>query len=119
MKLYTKIAELIRIAMIQSLTEKRASGKITPKKYKVLVEAIENSQDKQIVKSTVLCEDNEKKKFWIKKAVTKKGGLHRALGVPVGKKIPAKKLPVKAGDSSKLKKQKVLAKTLKKLSKKG
>ena len=116
MKLSTKIAELVRVSMIQSLTEKRASGKITPKKYKVLVEAIENCMDRQILESTVLCEDGEKKKFWIQKAIKKPGALHAALGVPKGKKIPAKKLKVHAGDSPKLKKEKVLAKTLKKIS---
>jgi len=29
---------------------------------------------------------------WIAKATQNKGGLHRALGVPAGKKIPVKKL---------------------------
>lgn len=118
MTLTSKVAELVRVSMITSLTEKRANGKLTPDKFKVLVETIENSSDKTIIESTVLCEDKGKKKFWIKKAIKNKGGLHRALGVPENKKIPAKKLTVKAADSTKVKKQKVLAKTLKKIAKK-
>lgn len=55
-------------------------------------------------------------KKWIAKALPKssKGKLHKALGVPVGEKIPAKKL-AKAEHSSnpKIKKEAVLAKTLK------
>ena len=55
---------------------------------------------------------------WIQKAVQHPGGLHKALGVKKGEKIPAKKLAVKPGDSKKVKKMKVLAKTLKKIAKK-
>ena len=51
---------------------------------------------------------------WIRGATQNKGGLHRALGIPEGKKIPAGKLAIKPDDSPKLKKQKNLAKTLKK-----
>lgn len=53
------------------------------------------------------------KKNWIKGAVKNKGGLHRSLNVPEGKKIPAKKL-AKAEKSSnpKIRKQANLAKTL-------
>lgn len=40
-----------------------------------------------------------------------KGGLHRSLGIPMGEKIPASKLEVHSGDSTKLKRQKNLAKT--------
>jgi hypothetical protein len=118
MSLTKKVAELIRVSMISSLTEKRSDGKITPENFKSLVEGIENSSDKLILESTILSEKKGSKKFWIKKAVAKKGGLHRALGVPENKKIPAKKLTVKAADSTKVKKQKVLAKTLKKIAKK-
>jgi hypothetical protein len=52
------------------------------------------------------------KKDWIKGAVKKPGALHRALGIPEGKKIPAGKLEVKPGDSTLMKRRKNLAKTL-------
>ena len=53
---------------------------------------------------------------WIAKATKNKGGLHRSLGVPKGKKIPAKKM-AKAVKSKnpKVRKQAALAKTLGKL----
>jgi hypothetical protein len=50
---------------------------------------------------------------WIAGAIKNPGGLHKSLGVPSGKNIPAKDLEIKDSDSSKLKKQKTLAKTLK------
>lgn len=52
---------------------------------------------------------------WISKAVGKKpGALHRALGVPSGKDIPAKKLAKAMHSSSpKVRKEAQLAKTLK------
>lgn len=57
-------------------------------------------------------------KFWIQKAVGgNKGGLHRSLGVPEGKKIPASKLAAKPSDSPKVAKEKALAKTLSKMHK--
>jgi hypothetical protein len=50
---------------------------------------------------------------WIAGAVGKNvGGLHRALGIPLGQKIPASKKTPKKGDSPKLRKQKILARTL-------
>ena len=53
---------------------------------------------------------------WISQAVkpSRKGALHRALGVPEGEKIPAKKLKA-AGDSDnpRIRKEAALAKTLK------
>ena len=58
------------------------------------------------------------KKKWIAGATKNKGALHRALDVPEGKKIPAKKL--KAAENSKnpkIKKEANLAKTLGKLNK--
>ncbi len=57
-------------------------------------------------------------KNWIAKATQNKGGLHRSLGVPLGEKIPVKKL-AKAETSSnpKVRKEAVLAKTLSKLRK--
>ena len=56
---------------------------------------------------------------WIGKMHMKKGALHKELGVPEGKKIPAKKL--KAAEHSKNPKERkraFLAETLKKLHKK-
>jgi hypothetical protein len=55
-----------------------------------------------------------KDKNWIQKALppSSKGKLHKALGVPEGKKIPASKLAIKPGDSALMKKRKNLAKTL-------
>lgn len=49
---------------------------------------------------------------WIQKAIKKPGALHKALGVPADKKIPARKLAVKESDSPTMKKRKTLAKTL-------
>lgn len=55
-----------------------------------------------------------KEDMWIKTAVKNKGALHRALGVPEGKKIPEKKLK-KAENSRKplIRKEAHLAETLK------
>lgn len=50
---------------------------------------------------------------WIAKATKNKGGLHKSLGISPGKKIPSKDLAVKTSDSTKVKKEKNLAKTLK------
>ena len=53
---------------------------------------------------------------WIAKATKNKGGLHRSLGVPKGKKIPAKKMAKAAKSKNpKVRKQAALAKTLGKL----
>lgn len=52
-------------------------------------------------------------KNWIAGAVKNKGGLHTALDVPAGTKIPAKKLNVAAKKSGKVGKEAQLAKTLK------
>lgn len=58
------------------------------------------------------------KKF-IQKMHMKKGALHKALGVPEGEKIPAKKMAKAAKSKSPLMKKRVaLAKTLSKLRKK-
>lgn len=55
-------------------------------------------------------------KKWIKGAIKHPGALHRELGVPEGKKIPAKKMAKAAKSSSpKMRKQVALAKTLKKM----
>ncbi len=59
------------------------------------------------------------KKNWIAGATKNKGALHKNLGVPVGKKIPAKKLAKAAKSGSpKVKKEVALAKTLGKMRKK-
>ncbi len=57
------------------------------------------------------------KKNWIAGAVKNKGALHRALGVPAGKKIPAKKLESATKKGGKIAKEANLAKTLGKLRK--
>ena len=49
---------------------------------------------------------------WIQKAIKKPGALHRELGVPEGKKIPAKKLNEAAKKSGKIGQRARLAKTL-------
>ncbi len=56
---------------------------------------------------------------WISGAVKHPGKLHRELGVPEGKKISAKKLTKAAHSKNKtIKKEAVLAETLKKMKKK-
>lgn len=59
------------------------------------------------------------KKKWIQGAIKHPGKLHRDLGIPEGKKIPAKKL-AKAEHSKNpaIRKEANLAKTLKKMHKK-
>jgi hypothetical protein len=52
-------------------------------------------------------------KKWIQKAIKNPGGLHRALGVPEGKKIPEGKLNAAAKESGKVGEMARLAKTLK------
>ncbi len=55
-------------------------------------------------------------KNWIAGATKNKGGLHRALGVPEGKKIPPGKMAKAAKSGSpKVKKEVSLAKTLAKV----
>jgi hypothetical protein len=49
---------------------------------------------------------------WIQKAIQHKGALHKELGVPEGKKIPAKKLNKAAEKPGKIGKRARLAKTL-------
>lgn len=56
-------------------------------------------------------------KNWIAGATKNKGGLHRSLGVPAGKTIPAKKVAAAAKKSGKVGKQARLAQTLSKLRK--
>lgn len=56
---------------------------------------------------------------WIQKAIPKshRGALHKELGVPEGKKIPAKKLAAAAKKGGKTAKRVALARTLGKLHK--
>ena len=56
-------------------------------------------------------------KKWIQKAIKKPGALHKELGVPEGKKIPAKKLAAAAKKGGKEGKRARLAETLKKMHK--
>lgn len=57
------------------------------------------------------------KKKWIAEAIKSPGALRKKLKVKAGKTIPAAKLTVKKSDSTKVKKEKVLAKTLKSFKK--
>lgn len=58
-------------------------------------------------------------KKWIQKMHMKKGALHKMLGVPTGKKIPASKMAKAAKSKSPLMRKRVaLAKTLMGLGKK-
>lgn len=55
---------------------------------------------------------------WIQKAIKHKGALHKEMGIPIGKKIPEKKLRAAAKKGGKLGKRARLAETLKGLRKK-
>jgi len=57
-------------------------------------------------------------KNWIAGATKNKGALHRALGVPEGTKIPAKKVAASAQKGGTLGRQARLAQTLSKMHKK-
>ncbi len=57
-------------------------------------------------------------KNWIAGATKNKGALHRNLGVPEGKKIPAGKIAAAAKGTGKVAKEARLAQTLKGLGKK-
>jgi hypothetical protein len=54
---------------------------------------------------------------WIAESHIKKGGLHRSLGVPMGKKIPKSKLNKAAKRAGKVGKQARLAETFAKMRK--
>lgn len=56
-----------------------------------------------------------REKKWISGAISKPGALHEDLGVPKGRKIPAKKLAAAASKPGKVGQRARLAKTLKKL----
>ena len=60
----------------------------------------------------------EAKKKWIQQAIGKPGALHKQLGVPSSKKIPAGKLTTAAKKGGKLGQRARLALTLRKLKKK-
>lgn len=53
---------------------------------------------------------------WIAKATKNKGGLHRSLGVPAGKRIPKSRIRAAAKRGGRVGKQARLALTLSKLS---
>ena len=55
------------------------------------------------------------KKRWISSAIKKPGALHKQMGVPAGKKIPAGKLAKAAKAGGKLGQRARLAQTLKKM----
>ena len=57
-------------------------------------------------------------KKWIQGAIKKPGALHKEMGIPSDKKIPAKKLHVAAKKGGKLGKRARLAITLSKMRKK-
>ena len=57
------------------------------------------------------------KEKWIQGAIKHPGALHKELGVPEGKDIPAKKLTQAENSGGKMAKQAHLAETLKKLRK--
>jgi len=61
----------------------------------------------------------KKKTNWIAGAIGKPGALHRDLGVPVGKKIPAAKIAAAAKKPGVVGKRARLARTLKSFTKKG
>lgn len=54
-------------------------------------------------------------KNWIQNAIKKPGALHKQLGIPEGKKIPAKTLAKAAEKGGKLGQRARLAQTLKKM----
>ena len=54
---------------------------------------------------------------WISKAIKRPGALHRALGVPEGQKIPAKKIEAATHKGGRLARQANLAQTLSKMRK--
>lgn len=55
---------------------------------------------------------------WIKSAIKKPGALHKEMGIPQGKKIPANKLAKAAKSGGKLGQRARLAQTLGKMNKK-
>lgn len=59
------------------------------------------------------------KKNWIKEAVKKPGQLHKDLGVPAGKKIPAAKLEAASKMGGKIAQRANFAKTMKKVAGRG
>ena len=66
----------------------------------------------------ILKKKKKKKRNWIKNAIKRPGALHRALGVPAGKKIPTGKMGKAMKSGGVMGKMANLAKTLGKLRKK-
>jgi hypothetical protein len=60
----------------------------------------------------------KKKSNWIADAIKRPGALHRALGIPMGKKIPTGKVSKASKSGGRLGKMANLAKTLSKFKKK-
>lgn len=58
------------------------------------------------------------KRNWIQGAIRHPGALRRKLRVPEGKTIPAEKLRIKPGDSPTTRRQKTLARALRRLNRK-
>lgn len=56
---------------------------------------------------------------WIQKAKIRKGGLHRALGISMGKKIPVEEMEEASHKGGKLGKMANLAMTFRKFKKRG
>lgn len=69
-----------------------------------------------LVEEEIMAEKKDKK--FIQKAIKHPGALHKELGVPEDKKIPAKKLKAAAKKGGKLGERARFAETLKKLRKK-
>jgi hypothetical protein len=59
------------------------------------------------------------KKKWVQGAIKRPGALHKALGVPQGKKIPDDKLNAAAKKKGRVGQEARLAKTLKGMNRKG
>ena len=57
-------------------------------------------------------------KKWIQKAIKNPGALRKKLGAKKGSKLTAAQLKTKKGDTTKTKRQKALARTLRKMRKK-
>lgn len=60
-----------------------------------------------------------RRRNWIAGAIKKPGALHKELGVPAGKKIPAKKLAAAAKKGGKLGQRARFAQTLKSIHRGG
>lgn len=77
------------------------------------VEEVEIEEEVEVLEEGKKHKKKKKAKMWISKAIKHPGGLHRALGVPEGKKIPASKINAASHAGGHLGKMANLAKTLK------